>query len=367
MDINPGNATVSKDGRIFASIHQFRDAPVRLVEIKAPGSYEPFPNKAWNEASRPAHSRLVSPLGVKADSRGRLWVIDNGNEGDVSYPPKLLAFDIKSRKLLFRRQLPASVAKPGSFPQDIALDEKRGVIYIADVGKVAPPAIIVVNMRGSARRVEGIPGLEPENVDMKVDGRTLVSPDGKGPARIGLNPITLSADGETLYFGAMNGTSWYALPTAMLRSHAPQDKLSAAVRRVGPKPVSDGAATDAAGNHYFTDVNNNAIAMLTSTGKLKTIAEDDDLLSWPDSISIGPDGKLYVAVNQLHRTAFFNRGRDEGRPPYRIVAITPPGVAAGVPPRPCGMQVDNGICLLTWRDNGANGKQDKRRSQYADR
>lgn len=361
MDINPGNAAVSRDGRIFASIHQFRPAPVRLVEVKAPGSYEPFPNAAWNDASRPAGSRLVSPLGVKVDGRNRLWVIDNGNEGAQSYAPKLLAFDIRSRRLAFRHQFPASVAQPGSFAQDIAVDDKRGFVYVADVGKVAAPAILVVNTRnGASWRVESLPGLAPENINISVDGHRLEMPDANGPAHIGVDPITLSADGETLFFGPMSGTSWYAVPASLLRHHASEGEIAAAVRRVGPKPVSDGAATDAAGNHYFTDIENSAIAMLTPNGTLKTIAQDDELLDWPDSIAIGPDNKLYVASNQLHRSGFFNHGRDSGAPPYRIVTVRLPG-SRQVPVErngkvdPCDMATDDGICLLSWR-GGKKGK-----------
>ncbi|MBI1274346.1 hypothetical protein GC177_00035 [bacterium] len=362
MDINPGNAAVSRDGRIFASIHQFRPAPVRLVEVHASGSYEPFPSAAWNDASRPSGSRLVSPLGVKVDGRNRLWVIDNGNEGANAYPPKLLAFDIASRRMVFRHQFRASVAQPGSFAQDIAVDDKRGFVYVADVGKVAPPALLVVNTRnGASWRIENIPGLAPEGVNISVQGHRLEMPDANGPARIGVDPITLSADGETLFFGPMSGTSWYAVPASILRRHASEGEVAAAVRRVGPKPISDGAATDAAGNHYFTDIENSAISMLTPSGTLKTVAQDDELLNWPDSIAIGPDNKLYVASNQLHRSAFFNHGQESGQPPYRIVSIRRPGsrqapVATSGKMDPCDMATDDGICLLSWR-GGKKGKQ----------
>lgn len=41
-----------------------------------------------------------------------------------------------------------------------------------------------------------------------------------GPARVGINPITLSADGETLYFGSMNGKSWFSVPAKLFRNGA---------------------------------------------------------------------------------------------------------------------------------------------------
>jgi len=41
----------------------------------------------------------------------------------------------------------------------------------------------------------------------------------------------------------------------------------------------------------------------------------DARLSWPDALSFGPDGMLYVAVNKQHKTTRLNAGRDGARPP----------------------------------------------------
>ena len=79
--------------------------------------------------------------------------------------------------------------------------------------------------------------------------------DGKvKPARVAVNPITLSADGETLYFGAMKGETWYQVPARLLREGAGDAEIAKAIKKAGPKPVSDGASTDTEGNHYFTDL-----------------------------------------------------------------------------------------------------------------
>ncbi|NNC24923.1 cupin, partial [Salinisphaera sp. USBA-960] len=85
-----------------------------------------------------------------------------------------------------------------------------------------------------------------------IDGR-VVNFGGK-PARVGINPITLSADRETLYFGAMNGTTWYRLPARLLREGADDAAIATAIAPAGPKPISDGVATGADGTHWFTDL-----------------------------------------------------------------------------------------------------------------
>ena len=84
--------------------------------------------------------------------------------------------------------------------------------------------------------------------------------------------------------------------------------------------MSDGAATDAAGNHYFTDLGHNAIAVLKPDGRLETLVEDDRLL-WPDALSFGEPGWLYIAVNQLHLAPPLNGGVEGARSPFRIMRV----------------------------------------------
>ena len=181
----------------------------------------------------------------------------------------------------------------GSFLNDLAVDEERGFIYIADVGGTEEPALVIVDLSNNqARRFSASEALAAEDVDLVVEGRVLGAPDETGkfnPARIAVNPITLSADGETLYFGAMNGTTWYQLPSKLLREGANDEIIAAAIAKVGPKPVSDGASTDRDGNHYFTDLGNNAISVLRTDGSLQRLVQDERLL-WPDALSFGEPG-----------------------------------------------------------------------------
>ena len=117
---------------------------------------------------------------------------------DKPRPPKLVAFDIASRKLAYRHDFERKVAPPGQILQDLAVDSERGFACIADCGP--DPAIVVVNTGNSqARRYSGHPSLASEDVELVVEGKPLLFPgaDGRvGPARVGINPITLSADGE---------------------------------------------------------------------------------------------------------------------------------------------------------------------------
>jgi sugar lactone lactonase YvrE len=322
LDITPGNVTASKDGRVFASIHGMRRGPLQLIEVTGKNTYKPFPDASWNAKPGSGPNVLNTPHGVLIDSKDRLWVIDHGNWLDKPQPPKLVAFDIATGKLAYRFDFDKAAAPRTQILQDLAVDGERGLVYIADCGD--DPAIVVVDInKNTARRFSKHPSLASENVDLVVEGEALLFPDANGkmgPARVGINPITLSADGETLYYGPMNGTSWYSLPTRLFRENASDATIASAITKAGAKPISDGAATDAEGNHFFTNLPDNGIDVLSKNGQLRPLVRDPRFL-WPDNAHFGQDSWLYVAVNQLHRNPIFSGAEDKGKPPYLIARI----------------------------------------------
>lgn len=323
LPINPGNLAVTAGGRVFATVHQFRRAEAQLIEMTGPETYRPWPEGTWNGPFGSGPEVLNSPLGVAIDRKGRLWVIDNGL-GDPPQTPKLLAFELADGRLAFRHDFPPETAPLGSFLNDLAVDDERGFVYLADIGGAQGPALVTVDLnRQVSRRFGASPALQAEDVDLVVEGRVIGTRDqGEGfrAARVAVNPITLSADGETLYFGAMTGRTWYRLPTHLLREGAEESAIAAAIEAAGPKPVSDGASTDVEGNHYFTDLGENAITVLRPNGRLETLVQDDRLL-WPDALSFGEPGWLYVAVNQLHRAPALNDGVEAAELPFRILRV----------------------------------------------
>jgi sugar lactone lactonase YvrE len=323
LEITPGNVTASRDGRIFASIHGMRRGSAQLIEIK-PGrnNWKPFPNAAWNGKPGSGKNVLNSAHGVAIDSQNRLWVIDHGNwmpDGAEPTRPKLIAFDINTREMVFRYDFPESAI--GTIMQDLAVDDKRGFVYIADCG--SRPAIVVVDInQKTSQRFENHPSLNAENVNLVVEGQKLLFPDAEGnmqDARVPINPITLSADGETLFFGAMNGKTWYSVSAKLFRDRASDKAIGAGIKVVGQKPVSDGVSTDAEGNHFFTNLQDGAIDKLSKDGQLTRLIQDDRLRPWADNVRFGADSWLYIAVNQLHRASIFTGKPDAGKPPYYIM------------------------------------------------
>jgi sugar lactone lactonase YvrE len=327
LPIRPGNVSVTADGRVFATVHPF-DTPsgLQLIEVTGRAAYKAWPSQAVqsNDENRGA-DRIDTPLGITQDTKGRLWITDMGlNLGKT----RLWGFDIASGKMVKRIDLPAEHAPKGSFVQDLVVDASRGWIYLADINN---PALLAVRIDdGKVRRFEGHPSLQSEDeATLRVGGKQTYF---KGePAKVGVNPLTLSSDGATLYFGAMTGTRWYALPTRLLREGSDAE-LGAAIELVGRKPLSDGAATDKAGNHFFTNLNDDGIDMLDTQGKLAPLVRDPRL-SWPDSVQFGPRSWLYISVNQLHKTDAFTGKGDQGSKPYRIMRVWT-GTPGQAPPLP---------------------------------
>lgn len=316
LPIRPGNVAATEQGRVFATVHPL-DKPtgVQLIEITGKRQYHAWPSKAYqNDGEHFTDDRIDSPLGIYRDSKQRIWIVDMGLHVGKT---RIWGFDIRSGKLAKRIDLPTQIAPAGSFVQDLVVDDKRGWIYLADI---ANPGLIAVNIAsGEARRFGKHYALQAEpGVKMIIDGKQ-INFNGK-PANVAVDPITLSADKETIYFGAMNGHSWYSVSAKLFREGASDMQIAEAIVKVGSKPISDGAATDTRGNHFFTNLTEHGIDMLTADGKAQPFVRDARMV-WPDGVQFGSSDWLYVSVNQLNTTPAFTGSKDTGNQPYYILRV----------------------------------------------
>lgn len=318
LPFRPGNVAPAAHDRVFATVHPLDTGPAQLIEITGPSSYKPWPTAALQRGAAPAtDTQIDTPLGIAIDGENRLWIADMGlNLGKT----RIWGFDIASGRELYRLELPQAIAPKGSFLQDLVVDNNAGWIYLADI---ANPGLIAVEISsGKVRRFGGHPSLQAEPAAKMVIAGVPIQFQGK-PASVAVNPISLSADRTTLFFGAMNGNTWYSVPTELLRDGASDAQIGAAIKRVGPKPVSDGAATDSKGRHFFTNVNEGGIDELNTDGKLIPLVRDARL-DWPDSVQQGANGWLYISVNQLYKAPGFTGAKeDSGKPPFRVMRVWP--------------------------------------------
>jgi len=329
LSYSPGALVVDdRNERIFVTLHPLRKAPARLAEIVGKNSMVPWPNPHWNGASGDGPNVLVSPTALALDSNGTLFVVDSGLRHGADthdHPPKVIGFDTVSGEVVFRHDFDPPVARPGDRPAGIALDEKRRTLYITDAGGTSDPGLIVLDMdRQSARRITGHRAFYPGKETTEIGGKPLgiLSPSGeRKPVRIGVDPIALSAWGEKLFIGPLTGENWYEIPTDLLRSDAPDEEIHQSIRAIGKKPHADAAAIGPTGHHFFTDLENNGIAMLRPDPEEPLLVTSGDHLQWPADLDFGPEGWLYFTVSELHRAPAYHAGEDRGRPPYHIYKV----------------------------------------------
>jgi sugar lactone lactonase YvrE len=310
LPVRPANVAVSKDGRIFATIHPLGSNDLQLIEITGKKTFKPYPNKAFQRNGKSATEKtLDAPLGLAIDSNGDLIVVDMGSNLGKT---RIFRFDTKKNVLKNTIELAEKVAPKGSFIQDLVVDDVDGWIFLADI---VNPAIIALNIKTKeARRFSNHPSLLAEDKDMVVDGAP--TNFNGAPARVAIDPIGLSQDKQTLFFGAMNGTAWYKVNTKLFKTNATDSEIGKSIKVAGRKPISDGALTDIDGTHYFTNVTEHAISRLDKNGNLYNIIQDRRLL-WPDDLSINNDW-MYICTNQLNTTPAFTGGKDLGIAPYVI-------------------------------------------------
>ena len=145
--------------------------------------------------------------------------------------------------------------------------------------------------------------------------------------RGGVDGIALGE--EWLYFGALSGPYLYRIRLSDLTNRsAPDSQLAARVERYVQKPLSDGLSIDVEGNVYITDVEHNSIFHVDKERELRTLLRSPQV-RWPDALSFGPDGWLYVADSALADVVLQSHDHIRSRGPYKIYRFQPG--TAGIP------------------------------------
>lgn len=311
----PGNIAIVPSGRTFLSIHGFYGKPTKVVELLKSGSVRPYPNQAWQSGSP---SSIHSVLGVRGDQNGILWMLDTASDTQSA---RLIGWDTKAEKLHQVVYLSAPISTEDSFFNDIAIDTKHNFAYLADTTKEG--ALVSVNLStGEAKRqIAGSRFTQAEDIDLVIDGEALTM--GGAPVRLGADPITISTDFDTLYFGALSGTKFYAVPTQALRDFSLSDEeIEVQVSVYGNKPISDGTTIDTEGNLYLGEMGKNAIGVTRPDGTYSRIIQDPQI-QWADGFAVGADGYMYATLNQLQDSPPLNDGVDKSTGEYHIIRFKP--------------------------------------------
>jgi len=328
----PSGIAVTPDGRVFVGFPRHADDHdgATLGELRD-GRIIPYPDAALSLPSgRPAAERLLSVHGMTTDTRGRLWLIDDGKRAHHAIPEggaKIVGIDPTTNSVFATVILKAPVLLPDSHMNDLRVDLTHGAAgtaYVSDSSFGTSPALVVVDLAtGRQRRVLAHhPSTQPERGFMAVvEGRPLVY-DAAKPTFIvgGVDGVTLSADSETLFYAPLTSRRLFSIPTALLSDFSVgDDQLAEAVKDEGEKGVADGLATDALGRIYTTNFEHAAIFRRNLDGSFSIVLRDPRVVS-PDGIFVDRH-YVYCTLGQWNRLASFNEGIDRRVAPYDLIRI----------------------------------------------
>lgn len=313
-----GNLAVSASGRVFFTVHpESRPTGHKLLVRERDGRIRPFPSEA-------AQAELFDAvMGVVIDAQGTLWTIDHGQHGFRQ--PRLLGFDSQSGKVLKDFSLSKEVAPRGSFLQDLQVNSNGTMAYIADVSFIRnSPGLVMVNLSsGEAwRALDQDPSVMPQNWIIRNPTKTMSWLGGLFTLKPGIDGIAISKNDQFIVYGAMTHDTLFSVPTAALqRDEAGQAALR--VKALGRKPLNDGLSMDRNDNIFITDVEHGSVMKMTPAGLLSTVVQDMKRLRWPDALSFGPDGWLYVADSAIPDQILRSKSHMREQAPYRIYRFKP--------------------------------------------
>ena len=319
---------MSKTGRIFINFPRWSDHYLNaVVEIEKDGTTKPFPDEYWNRwdmKTETAGKQFVCVQSVVVDSNDHLWVVDAAGPllgPVVAGGPKLVEIDLQSNQVVRIIPFSPDVAKPGSYMNDIRIDNQKQTAYLTDSGE---GGLVIVNLNsGKAHRfLDGEASVLPEQgVRIQVNGKEILE-NGK-PPQFKADSIALSPDGSYLYYKAITANTLFRVKTEILRDpHQESAKVASQVEKAGTIFPTDGFWMDAKGNLYLSDLTHNAVVRRSPDGSLKTVARDPRL-QWPDTFSEGPDGAIYITASHINDSPRFNQGKSTRKLPYAVFKFMP--------------------------------------------
>jgi sugar lactone lactonase YvrE len=327
---------VDRKGNIYVTTPRWLDKRIpstlnQVVTVNGKSVLLPFPN--WDSnAVGDAANKIQNVVGVEVDSKNRMWILDMGWVAGIDATPdgaqKIIVLDLNTGAELKRYAIPDSVAnRTTSFLNDLVIDEKRELAFITDSGNRSgsPTAsgIVIYDFKtNTARRVlNNHPSVQDDPArELTVMGERVL-PGGR--LAVGINGITLSADGATLYWNITTGDAIYSAKVDVLLNPASTpaqiDAAISAPMRTGGG--GDGLTSDAKGRIYSTNLTAGKLQYFTpADNKLVTIAEGPGI-EWADSLTWDDKGGLVFSANWLNRAFAGQMNFDQATPNFRIWRI----------------------------------------------
>jgi sugar lactone lactonase YvrE len=328
--------TVSSGGRIFVNFPYWSDNhSVSVAELGEKSGLTPFPDPYWNSNQGPVDRRFICVQSVVADDEGALWVLDPASirfEGVVPGGAKLVKIDLQTNQVVQDIVFPDSVAPKKSYLNDVRIDTSNGFAFITDSG-IGGLVVVDLKNHGSRRVLQNHPSTKAEpSVALNVEGIKLVDPKTGAPVQIHSDGIAYDKAGGFLYYQALTGRTLYRIPVRELENaNLPDNELAKSIETVATVPAADGLAYRN-GSVYTTAIEQDAVVRIDLSTKQLEVVAKDTRLKWPDTLSFGPDGSLYVTTSQIHLMPRFNHGVSKVNQPFGVYRIPPTAKGPGDKP-----------------------------------
>ncbi len=311
---------VSSAGRIFCSLPRWSvEQRASVAEVDVHGELLPYPDTRWNtwNEALPTEDRFVMAHSVYVDDSDQLWVVDDGSpffEPYIPGAPKVVQIDLQHDRVVKVYRLGPDVLPPRALLGHLRRHGDH--IFITEShGR----AIIVIDLRdGSTRRVLGThpsTAADPSIVP-RIDGQEFRKASTGKPQLIHVNLLEVSHDSRWLYFCPLFGPHLSRVPLALLTDPlATEDELGSGVETVCSIPPLAG------GGFYLCSITENAILHLSEDADLRVVHRDE-MISFPNEPSVGPEGALYFPSSQVHRLPLFHAdGRSRVQLPFKIFRL----------------------------------------------
>ena len=264
---------VGRDGAVYLLRHYYYDEFSEILQV-GPGTRSPFPirmHPSYKQSITGAgQGQFNHPNGVEVDDAGNIYVCDFNNHRVQKFDPQgkfLLQFGIDYVRswggvYVYRTRPPYSDAM--LWPADIAVDSKRGLVYLADWGG---RRIQVFTTDGKFLR-HLVNDIKPWGIAVDKRGRIYVSDRGLDGIRI------YSPEGDSLgEIGTEQGL---------------------VLQQPGMLDVRDGRL-------YVTDRDASEIVVVDVSARSVIARIGQDILLRPDGVALAPDGTIWVADTDHHR------------------------------------------------------------------
>lgn len=221
--------------RLFVSMPRWKQGvPATLATLPLPAdeknrSPPMMPYPSWSDQSsvnNPDCSKLMSVYRMHIDECERLWVIDSGIVNATILPnqicpPKIVAFDLKTDRIVVNYELPPEQVKQDSFHTNILVDIRENkcddaFVYVPDVWRYG---LVVFSLKEdrSWRTINHLYLPNPRASDYTLHGLNFQWTDGI--FGIALSPIDRYND-RTLFFHPMSGFNEFTVLTSILRNES---------------------------------------------------------------------------------------------------------------------------------------------------